>query len=485
MTKVEVVAFIFRRDLRIEDNLAFIKAKEYCKEHGCKLLPMFIFNPKQIDARKNDYYSQHIVNFMIKCLEELNDALDGHLHFYESETETDILMKYKNLKAIFFNRDYTPYAKMRDKTIEVMCHDHPNRPYTFSYEDYTLFKVDCSIKTDGGNPYKTYTPFYNKCIENIDALQEMKDNYATFKKYKDSLYEKPKTKYDLHKYYDEKIIVPTPGRIAAKKKLDDIKKFGNYKNTRDDPTIDGTTKLSPYMKFGCLSVREIFNEASQAFGYKHQLVKELLWREFYAHLTHHNLHILAGQIGKKNEPFQIKYAGHRIWKDPKKKAEMKIQQEWIQRWKEGNTGFPFVDAGMRQLKATGWMHNRLRMVTAMFFTKDMMVDWRIGEQFFAQSLVDYDPASNSGGWQWCASIGADAAPYFRIFNPYRQSERFDPDCEYIKKWIPELKDVDNKAIHDWNKTYEKYPDIKYPEPMLEHDESVKTIKGIFKKLNDK
>ena len=131
------------------------------------------------------------------------------------------------------------------------------------------------------------------------------------------------------------------------------------------------------------------------------------------------------------------------------------------------------------------MPNRLRMVTAMFFTKDMMVDWRIGEQFFAQSLVDYDPASNSGGWQWCASIGADAAPYFRIFNPYRQSERFAPDCEYIKKWIPELKDVDNKAIHDWNKTYEKYPDIKYPEPMLEHDESVKTIKGIFKKLNDK
>ena len=192
MNKEDTVIFIFRRDLRINDNFAFIKAKEYCKEHSCKLLPMFIFNPKQIDKRKNTYYSQHSVNFMIKCLEELNDSLDGHLHFYESETDTDILMKYKNLKAIFYNKDYTPYAKMRDKTIEVMCYDHPNRPYTFTYEDYTLFRVNCSIKTDGGNPYKTYTPFYNKCIENIDSLQEMKDNHPSIQDFKDVLYEKPK-----------------------------------------------------------------------------------------------------------------------------------------------------------------------------------------------------------------------------------------------------------------------------------------------------
>ena len=483
MNKEDIVIFIFRRDLRINDNLAFIKAKEYCKKHGFKLLPIFIFNPKQIDKRKNNYYSQHSVNFMIKCLEELNDTLDGYLHFYESETDTDILMKYKNLKAIFFNRDYTPYAKMRDKTIEVMCYDHPNRPYTFTYEDYTLFKVDCSIKTGAGNSYKTYTPFYNKCIENNDSLQEMKDHQPSFKDFKDVLYEKPKTKYDLFKYYDETIVIPTPGRIEAMKKFSDIRRFKDYKNTRDDPTVDGTTKLSPYMKFGCLSVREVFNKASHAFGYKHQLVKELLWREFYAHLTHHNQHILAAQIGKKNKPFQIKYASHRIWKTYKNKSEIKIQQEWIQSWKEGNTGFPFVDAGMRQLNATGWMHNRLRMVTAMFFTKDMMVDWRIGEQFFAQSLVDYDPASNNGGWQWCASIGADAAPYFRIFNPYRQSESFDPDCKFIKKWIPELSNVDNKHIHKWNINHKKYTDIKYPIPMLEHSESIKIIKSIFKKLN--
>ena len=480
MSKIEVVAFIFRRDLRIEDNLAFIKAKEYCKTYGYKLLPMFIFNPKQIDERKNSYYSQHSVNFMIKCLEELNETLDGHLHFYESETEDNILLKYKNLKAIFFNKDYTPYAKMRDEKIQVMCYEHPSRPQTFTQEDYTLFKVDCSIKTDDGNPYKTYTPFYNKCIENIDSLQKMKDTNPSFK---DMLYEKPKIKFNLYKFYDEKIIIPTPGRIEAMKKLASIKKFKDYKTTRDDPTVDGTTKLSPYMKFGCLSVREVFNKASQTFGYKHQLVKELLWREFYAHLTYYNRHILAGQIGKKNKPFQNKYVGHRIWKVPKKNSEIKIQQEWIKRWKEGNTGFPFVDAGMRQLKATGWMHNRLRMVTAMFFTKDMMVDWRLGEQFFAQSLIDYDPASNNGGWQWCASIGADAAPYFRIFNPWTQSERFDPNCEFIKKWIPELSNVDNKDIHKWNINHKKYTDVNYPMPMLEHSESIKIIKSIFQNLN--
>lgn len=473
--KKQNVIFFFRRDLRVNDNMAFAEAVKYCKQNEYILVPMFIFTKAQIDKNSNKYHSQYCVNFMLKCLEELQKDLRGALQFYEADKDTDIVSQYDNVQAIFYNKDYTPYAKMRDECIDSYCQKHSIA--SFSYEDYTLFKMN-TIMTDQGNPYTVYTPFYNKSIELKHLLQKkykLSKTYANVFSKDSSL--KSKTITDMKKkYYDDAFVVPNAGRKAALKRLNRRTKF-DYAVTRDDPSIDGTTKLSPYMKFGCISVREIFTKVSKKYGYEHQLVKELLWREFYAHLTFHNPHILAGQINANNEAFQKKYIKKVIWKDHP-------NEEWLEKWKEGNTGFPFVDAGMRQMKATGWMHNRLRMVVAMFFVKDMMMDWRIGEQYFAQSLVDYDPASNNGGWQWSSSTGSDAAPYFRIFNPWTQSQRFDKDCVYIRKWIPELKSVSNKDIHEWYKKHgdDKYLNVKYGKPMLEHSDSVKKIKEMFKKI---
>lgn len=473
------VIFIFRRDLRTKDNIGFMKAVEYCIKHSCSLIPVFIFNPAQIDKNINKYFSQHSANFMMDCLEVLESELNGSLRFYEAAPgdEAKVLSHYtKSTKAIFYNKDYTPYAIKRDEQLDAFFKKHTID--VFAYEDYTLFNMN-EIMTDQENPYSVYTPFYNKCMDNIASIP--KPQSVSFEKvlaaHKDTstgaTLDDMKAKY--YEFDKEKITVPVAGRKAALKRINRLSKF-DYAETRDNPSIDGTTKLSPYMKYGCISVREVLFKAIKKYDVKHQLVKELLWREFYAQLTFHNPHVLSGQIGnQKNKAYQNKYIDKVVW------LTTSEQDDWLQRWKDGRTGFPFVDAGMRQLKETGWLHNRLRMVTAMFFTKDMMMDWRIGEQYFAQSLVDYDPASNNGGWLWSSSVGADSAPYFRIFNPWTQSKRFDPDCVYIRQWIPELKTVGDRDIHDWFKHHDdvKYKDVEYDKPMLDHNTSVKKIKAIF------
>jgi deoxyribodipyrimidine photo-lyase len=482
------VIFIFRRDLRTKDNIGFIKAVEYCVEHSCSLIPIYIFNRIQIDKNVNKYHSQHSANFMMDCLGTLESELNGSLQFYETPSgatppdEANVLLHYTSattlnqVKAIFYNKDYTPYAIKRDNQLDIFCKKQDIE--VFSYEDYTLFNMH-AIMTDQGNSYSVYTPFYNKCIDNIDSIP--KPQSVSFQK----VLVPPKTtetsvsldamKTKYYEYDKAKINVPVAGRKAALKRINLLSNF-DYAKTRDNPSIDGTTKLSPYMKYGCISVREVLFKAIKKYDMNHQLVKELLWREFYAHLTFHNPHVLLGQISNQhNKAFQNKYFDKVVW------LVTSAQNAWLQRWKDGRTGFPFVDAGMRQMKATGWLHNRLRMVVSMFFTKDMMMDWRIGEKYFAQSLVDYDPVSNNGGWQWSASVGADAAPYFRIFNPWIQSKRFDPECAYIRKWIPELETVNDKDIHEWFKHHDdvKYKDIKYEKPMLDHNTSVKKMKEIF------
>jgi len=411
---------------------------------------------------------------MMDCLETLQNELNGSLRFYEEATEADVLLHYTGTKAIFYNRDYTPYALKRDNELDSFCKKHDVE--VFSYEDYTLFNM-YAIMTDQGNSYSVYTPFYNKCIENIASIQ--KPRSISFKKvlvpHKGSGVTLDAMKAKYYEFDKAKITVPVAGRKAALKRINRLSKF-DYAQTRDNPSIDGTTKLSPYMKYGCISVREVLFLSIKKYDLKHQLTKELIWREFYAHLTFHNPHVLSGQISnQQNKAFQKKYIDKVVW------IVTSEQDDWLQRWKDGRTGFPFVDAGMRQLKATGWLHNRLRMIVSMFFTKDMMMDWRIGEKYFAQSLVDYDPVSNNSGWQWSSSTGSDAAPYFRIFNPWTQSKRFDPECAYIRQWIPELKTVSDKDIHNWFKHYDdmKYKDVKYNKPILDHATSVKKIKEIF------
>lgn len=262
------------------------------------------------------------------------------------------------------------------------------------------------------------------------------------------------------------------GRKNALKIIDKIKTgyFKSYDTERDLPAYDGTTKLSAYLKFGCISIREVYEAIKETYGISHGLIRELIWRDFYANITFNKPRILEGQIGKENLAFKEKYD----------KLDWEHNKEWLDKWRQGKTGVPLVDAAMRQMLETGWMHNRCRMVVASYLCKDMLMDWRIGEEFFASHLVDYDPSSNNGGWQFCSSTGVDAQPYFRIFNPYTQSKRFDPNCDYIKKWIPELKDIPKEHIHAWDVKHMNY-NVYYP-PMLEHSKQTKKALAMYQKV---
>lgn len=461
--------FIFRRDLRVNDNSALIKANEYCIKNKCKLKIIFIFNNEQIDKNVNEYYSQHSVNFMISSLSNLNKDLNNSIQFYQTSDEAQLLESIKeNIKAVFYNKDYTPYAIKRDKIVKDVFKDIE----VFEEVDYTLFDLNI-IKTDAKKIYQVFTPFYRKCLENKKIIQPPNNDKI---KIKNIL--KPDKKFDIDKFYDENIHSDfIPDRKHCLKILKNIKNFSDYKNSRNDLSNEnGTTKLSPYLKFSLISVREYYDEIVNAFDENHDLIKQFFWKEFYSYITYHFPHILQGQIGLKNKPFNSKYIGHKVWIKSNKDKIL------FEKWKNAKTGFPIVDAAMNQLNSTGWMHNRSRMIVSMFLTKDLLLDWRLGEKYFATKLVDYDPASNSGGWQWSTSIGSDAAPYFRIFNPWLQSKRFDPKCVYIKKWIPDLVSVPEKDIHKWNETYMNYKNIDYPEPIVDHKENSNKIKDLFKNL---
>jgi deoxyribodipyrimidine photo-lyase len=399
----EASIFIFRRDLRIHDNTAFNKLLGV---GSIKIIPLFIFNPDQIYADKNPYFSNNAVQFMIESLKDLEKHI--HINYFEGK-DINILetlrKKYKILN-VAFNKDYTPFAIKRDTAIAEWCKEHDINLITA--EDYTLFPLG-TITNKSKKPYQIFTPFYKA------TLQHTPPKPVTVK-------QQPKIIKVIHqfnkdRYYQNNLDIAVHGGRANG--LERLKKaMKNYSKERDYPALDSTTKLSAYIKFGCLSIREVFHHYAKQ-NVK-ALTREFIWREFYANIMYYFPHILG-------RSFKKKYDHHIKWTNDK---------EWFQKWKEGNTGFALVDAGMKQLNATGWMHNRVRMIVAMFLTKDLLIDWRWGEKYFATKLVDYDPASNNGGWQWSSSTGTDAQPYFRIFNPDLQIKKYDKNYEYIKRWNP-------------------------------------------------
>jgi deoxyribodipyrimidine photo-lyase len=234
--------------------------------------------------------------------------------------------------------------------------------------------------------------------------------------------------------------------------------FINYDNERNDLKKE-TTHLSAYIKFGCVSIREVYYKILLKLGKSNGLINELIWRDFYMNITYYYPKILQGQISikKKNQPLKDKY----------KIIKWSKNNKFYKKWCNGETGFPIVDAAMTQLNTTGYMHNRCRMIVACFLCKDLLLDWRLGEKYFATKLVDYDPMSNSGGWQWSSSVGADSQPYFRIFNPWAQQIKFDPECKYIKKWLPILSECPVNHIHKWYEYHNNY-DV-YCKPIVDHD----------------
>jgi deoxyribodipyrimidine photo-lyase len=476
MKQININVFVFRRDLRIEDNLALAELLEESKQSGLKVLPIFIFNPDQIDTNKNIYFSNNCVEFMIQCLKELNFALNEKLcYFYGKDIEilNKLLTKFQ-IHTVAFNTDYTPYARRRDSEIAKWCNEKDIGMITTN--DYNLMPFE-DMFTGTKKPYEIFTPFYKKLLLKSKDIAEPVLNKLTHS----LIYDDHENKIlksivvkDIDKFYSgvsNKHLAVKGGREEALKIMQRITKgdFANYEKYRDFPALDKTTKLSAYMKFGCVSVREVFYTVRRRYGLNHGLLRELIWREFYSHITYNFPRILQGQINGRNHSFKEKYD----------EIQWGYKQELWDAFVKGRTGFPLVDAGIRQMKTTGYMHNRVRMVVASFLTKDLLIDWRMGEQFFASTLVDYDPSSNSGGWQWASSTGCDSQPYFRIFNSFLQSAKFDPDAQYIKKWIPELKDVPAKVIHHWDEEYTNHKGVYYV-PICDHKVQSKKAIDMFK-----
>ena len=471
--------FLFHRDLRLNDNTTLI---HQIKTVG-NVVPIFIFPPEQINPSKNNYFSNNAVQFMIESLHELYDVIkeyNGMMYFFKGDNMTVLkaINRIIPIKSIGFNIDYTPYAVKRDNMIKLWCDGH-NIP-CYMMEDYALYDIiGGQTKKVNNTPYLKFTPFRNYCMKNLKVREV--DKFKLFKFDKNTKLNKLKyniNKSDINDFYElNNHINVRGGRINGLEILKNINTFKDYTQKRDLMNYN-TTFLGAYNHFSTISIREVYHTIYDILGKKSGLINELHWRDFYYNICWYFPHILQGQISNMNISFKKEYENI-VWSYNKKLFE---------KWCNGETGFPLIDSCMKQLNTVGFMHNRGRMVCASFLTKDLHIDWRWGEQYFATKLVDYDPISNSQGWMWCCGNGTDSQPWFRIFNPWTQSIKYDKDCIYIKKWLPELNSVPNKDIHNWYKPsiHNKWLDnnIKYYIPIIEHDEErLKTITLYKKGLN--
>ena len=451
---------IFRRDLRLFDNTALTEALK----SSDLVIPCFIFDKRQIED--NDYKSDNCIQFMAHSLLELDNELkkkNSKLYFFYGITEEVIvkLLTQLNIKAIFINRDYTPFSRNRDQKIEKICHNF-NIDF-HSYADALLHEPEEIFKPNR-EPYTIFTHFLKKALQ-LPIKSPQKISHENYYQKSISLEDK-QILSKLLKINNSNLFVKG-GRAEALSLLKHIKDLKDYHIIRNIPALHGTTRLSAHNKFGTISIRECYAAIVRDLGKGHTLINELHWRDFFTHIAFHYPHVFG-------ESFHRKYQDI-TWSQ---------NEKHFQAWCEGRTGFPIVDAGMRELNTTGYMHNRVRMIVASFLTKDLHIDWRQGEKYFAQKLVDYDPAVNNGNWQWAASTGCDAQPYFRIFNPWIQQQKFDADCLYISYWIPELSMVPPKNIHELYKMKMKFM-TNYPDPMIDHSIESQKAKMMYKVISTK
>jgi deoxyribodipyrimidine photo-lyase len=434
--------FLFRRDLRLEDNKGLLFAAKNAKE----IILGFIFTPEQID--RNPYRSNHCLQFMIESLEDLErqiEAKNGKLYLFFGKPEKIVAdcIKSLHVDAVIVNRDYTPYSDQRDLHIKSTCKKHAVEFYSF--EDALLHPLDEVLKSDG-KPYTVFTPFFRNAVKlNVDL--PVKNHYQRY--YSGSIpFAQDRSLYK--KILPKRMDQQQGGRTAALKILKEIKQFSKYPSMRDIPAENATTHF--------------YYEISKKLGAHSELIRSLYWRDFFSSIAFYFPQVFKYSFREKFNKIK--------WSRDKKKFKL---------WCEGKTGFPIVDAGMREMNQTGFMHNRVRMIVGSFLVKDLHIDWRWGEKYFAQTLIDYDPSINNGNWQWVASTGCDAQPYFRIFNPWAQGLKFDPECLYIKRWVPELNSLDPKVIHSWH--FEKYhrQSKSYPAPIVDHDKESKISLANYKK----
>lgn len=453
---MKAALFIYRRDLRISDNTALIAAHK----SGLAILPCFILDPAQV-TKKNEYRSENALQFMLKSLSDLAEQIKkvgGHLYLFYGSPATVVahLIKELEIGAVYCNADYTPFSKKRDHALQLLCKKH-TIPFYAMHD--TLLNPPESILTRTGTPYTVFTPFYKRSMQEPVAKPHTIRTYQWYTKpVSGSMSVNAASKKVMGSHHNTLLAVQG-GRTEALNIVRTLDKHAAYAKKRDLCALP-TTHLSAHLKFGTLSIREVYHAIAHKLGAHHPLLRQLYWRDFWTYVAYHNPRVFG-------HAYHAKY-DHLSWNRSKKDFE---------RWCTGTTGFPIVDAGMRELNNTGFMHNRVRMIVASFLIKDLHINWQWGEQYFAQQLVDYDPAVNNGNWQWAASTGCDAQPYFRIFNPWLQQKKFDSDCAYIKKWIPELRTYTPAQIH----AHAKKPLAEYPKPMVDHVTQAAYAKQLYKK----
>ncbi len=434
--KPTVNIFWFRRDLRLEDNAGLYHALK----DGNPVLPIFIFDTNILDElvadpdgddrtdRRVEFIHLALQN-MQQQLVKMNSSLDVRYG-----TPVDIYKELLNeyaIEKVFTNHDYEPYAKGRDAAIEKILKKQGASFYSF--KDQVILEKDEVLKDDG-KPYTIFTPYSRKWKA---VLTEFHLKPYSNKKYFKNFYKQSERKIISL----EKMGFTATGQSFPEKEWKG-QIIRNYKEQRDIPSIQGTSRLSVHLRFGTISIRMLADEAG---ALNETYLNELIWRDFYHMILWH----FPNVVGHAFKPDYDKIN----WRNNKKEFEA---------WCNGQTGYPIVDAGMRELNTTGFMHNRVRMIAASFLTKHLLIDWRWGEAYFAQKLLDFDLAANNGGWQWAAGSGCDAAPYFRVFNPYLQTQKFDPELKYIRTWVPELEE------------------FSYPKPIVVHEEARKRCLEVYK-----
>lgn len=437
MNPTPIAVFWFRRDLRLNDNTGLYHALK----SSYPVLPVFIFDPDILNQFEKPENSQ--VQFIHKQLQKLNREVRQYgssiiIDFCKPILFFEKLSKEYNIKAVYTNEDYELSARRRDSEIEKYL---ISKGIEFhSYKDQVIFGKDDILK-DNGTPYTVFTPYSKRWkqklnsiyLESISVEQLLTNLYKLEKDYIPQL-------SDLG-FKSRNIIIPSD--------IINDDTIIQYSKLRDYPAIEGTSHLGIHLRFGTISIRQLVSKARML---NDTFLNELIWRDFYHSITYHFPHIGEGKA------FRPEY-DNIVWRNNEAEFEA---------WCNGKTGYPLVDAGMKELNETGFMHNRVRMVTASFLTKHLLIDWRWGEAYFANKLLDFDFAANNGGWQWAAGSGCDAVPYFRIFNPLLQSEKFDKDRVYIKKWLPE------------------YNSSPYPNPIVDHQfarqRAIETYRTALKSL---
>lgn len=431
--KPRVTIMWFRRDLRLNDNAALYHALK----EGLPVVPVFIFDRNILDKLEDK--SDRRVEFIHAALEDmqrklvqLGSTMEVYYGFPE-QVYKDLSVKY-DLAHVFTNHDYEPYAQERDAAIEKLL--HKNSTVFHSYKDQVIFEKGEVLKDDG-KPYTVFTPYANKWKAKLTdfylssyPVEKYAGNF-----YKQAIVEIP----SLNSMGFRQVDKPFPSMEI------DETIIRHYADKRNFPSLDkGTSKLGVHLRFGTISIRQL---ARKAKSLSESYLNELIWRDFYHMIQWHFPQVAKGKSFKPQYDL----------------IEWRNNENEFQAWCEGRTGYPIVDAGMRELNATGFMHNRVRMIVASFLTKHLLIDWRWGEAYFAQKLLDFDFAANNGGWQWASSSGCDAAPYFRVFNPALQTEKFDKDLKYVKKWVPE------------------FQEFNYPKPIVQHELARKRVLETYAK----